>query len=90
MAKEESGGGGGIKKPSVEIAGGTLEPARLPLGKAIGVRWTKKFAKGGAVTPAKKTAAAKAKAKDMVGRAMKRKTADTKGRAMKKTVKRGR
>ena len=87
MAKEESGGDGKIKKPSVEIAGGTLEPARLPLGKAIGVRWTKKFAKGGV---AKKAPAAKAKAKDMVGRAMKRKTADTKGRAMKKTVKRGR
>lgn len=83
MANENSGGG--IKKPSVEIAGGTLEPARLPLGKAVGVRWTKKFAKGGAVTPAKKTAAAKAK--DMTGRAMKRKTADAKGRAMKKTVK---
>lgn len=41
--KEESGG---IKKPSIEIAGGTLEPARLP-GKAYGVRWTKKFSEGG-------------------------------------------
>ena len=80
MAKEESGDGK-IKKPSVEVAGGTLEPARLPLGKAVGVRWTKKFAKGGV---AKKAPAAKAKVKDMVGRAMKTKTADAKGRAMKK------
>ena len=47
----QSGGGskessGGIKKPSIEIAGGTLEPARLP-GKAYGVKWTKKFNSGG-------------------------------------------
>ena len=41
------GGGSGIRKPSIEIAGGTLEPARLPLGKAVGVRFTKKFSKGG-------------------------------------------
>lgn len=42
--KEDSG----IKKPSVDVFGGTLEPARLP-GKAYGVKWTKKFAAGGAV-----------------------------------------
>lgn len=47
----QSGGGskestGGIRKPSIEVAGGTLEPARLP-GKAYGVKWTKKFNSGG-------------------------------------------
>lgn len=51
MAYQSDGGdkpkeGSGIRKPSIEIAGGTLEPARLP-GKAYGVRWTKKFSEGG-------------------------------------------
>ena len=51
----QSNSGGGIKKPSVEVGGGTLEPARLPLGKAVGVRWTKKFSAGGKLD-SKKTA----------------------------------
>ena len=39
-------GGSGIQRPGVEIGGGRLEPAKLPLG-AYGLRYTKKFAKGG-------------------------------------------
>lgn len=64
--------GSKIKKPSVDVFGGTLEPARLP-GKAYGVKWTKKFAKGGDVkgfkpcancpSPAKCKAAGKCLAK---------------------------
>jgi len=34
-----------VSMPSVEIAGGQLEPARV--GKGYGVKWTKKFAGGG-------------------------------------------
>ena len=50
------GGGGGIKKPSIETPLGTLEPASLPLG-AKGIRLTKKFwSKGGAVKSASKRA----------------------------------
>ena len=47
--KEGGGSEGGspkIKLPSVEIAGGELKPAKLPLG-AYGLRYTRKFAAGG-------------------------------------------
>jgi len=40
------GGGSGIRRPGIDVAGGRLEPAKLPLG-AYGIRYTKKFAKGG-------------------------------------------
>jgi hypothetical protein len=44
----KSSSGSGLKKPSVDLFGGKLEPASLPFG-AKGVRWTKQFAKGGDV-----------------------------------------
>lgn len=37
-----------INLPSVQIAGGELKPAKLPLG-AYGLRYTRKFAGGGQV-----------------------------------------
>ena len=48
--KEESGGSGiKLPKPSIDIGGVKVEPAKLPLG-AYGVRFTKQFkAKGGMV-----------------------------------------
>ena len=51
MFDSGSGDGGGgdkpkIKLPSVEVAGGELKPAKLPLG-AYGLRYTRKFAAGG-------------------------------------------
>lgn len=48
-------GGSKIKMPSVEVAGGELKPARLPLG-AYGLRYTRKFANGGKVGSASKRA----------------------------------
>jgi hypothetical protein len=39
---------------SIPIGGGTLEPAKV--GKGYGVRWTKKFDKGGKVSSASKRA----------------------------------
>lgn len=48
----DSGDSPKIRKPSVEVAGGTLEPARFTTGsgsKAYGLRYTRKFAEGGAV-----------------------------------------
>jgi len=39
---------------SLPLAGGTLSPAKV--GKGYGVSWTKKFNKGGKVSPASKRA----------------------------------
>ena len=50
--KPKEGGGSGIRKPSVEIGGVTIEPAKfnMPSGSAYGLRATKRFyAKGGQV-----------------------------------------
>ena len=60
MFNSDSGGssGGGspkIKLPSVEVAGGELKPAKLPLG-AYGLRYTRKFASGGKASSASKRA----------------------------------
>ncbi len=41
--------GGGIRKPAVEIAGGTIGPdvVRLPSGRVPVLRYTRKFSAGG-------------------------------------------
>ena len=46
MFNSDSGGSPKIKLPAVEVAGGELKPAKLPLG-AYGLRYTRKFAAGG-------------------------------------------
>ena len=54
-SKDDSGDKPKIKLPSVEVAGGELKPAKLPLG-AYGLRYTRKFAAGGKVSSASKRA----------------------------------
>lgn len=54
--KPKEGSSGGIKKPSIEIAGGTVTPERIKTGSgdtAYGFKYTRKFwAKGGKVSSA--------------------------------------
>lgn len=56
--KEDGGESGGIRRPSIDIAGGTVEPKllKMPSGRVPAITYTRKFAAGGKVKSASKRA----------------------------------